>query len=230
MKEDGTFEQTCTDFVFYTGVQSPMKELLEKRLQEAFKRAGGFSFRLINPGSAQRALVLANEDGDGDANRVLNIKAIHPENTGNLLLIPEPVNTAIFSVYSNTNNTITSIKDYNSLSPYRNGFRVGIKILEKNVPGTRITLPDTARLLQMLNDGRLDTVIEWPSIADRIIQENNYTNITKCATSLINLDLYAYIHRKHYSLVPKLTKALREMKQDGSFPRSQIESKQHPKP
>ncbi len=228
MKEEGAFDQTCTDFVFYTGAQSPMKELLEKRLQEAFRRAGGFSLKLINPGSAQRALVLANEDGDGDANRVLNIKELHPENTENLLIIPEPLNTASFRVY--TNGTVTAIKDYNSLSPFRNGFRVGVKILETNVPGTRIMLPDATRLLQMLNDGRLDTVIEWPSIADRIIQENNYTNITKGTTTLIHLDLYAYIHRKHYSLVPKITQALREMKEQGSFAPSPIENKHHTNP
>jgi polar amino acid transport system substrate-binding protein len=228
MKAEGAFNDTTTDFVFYSGLQPPLKYIVEKRLQEAFKRVGGFTLKLINPGSAQRALILANEDGDGDANRVINLKQLSPANTGNLILIPEPLNIAHLQVY--TTGAVSKIEGYDSLRSFRNGFRVGVKILEKNVPGQRIMLPETTRLLRMLNDSRIDTVIEWPTIADTIIKKNNYTNIKKLPTPLINLSLYPYIHQKHYTLVPKLARALKQMKQDGTFAKIETDAKQQNQP
>jgi len=214
MKEDGSFENISKEFVFYTGVQTPVKEILEGRLKEAFKRIG-LRCRLENPGSSQRSLVLANEDGDGDANRVPDIKKIAPDNTSNLIKIPEPINSIDFYVY--TKGLVLPITDYQSLADSSNGFRVGAKILEKNVPGRRTVLPEAKRLFQMLNEGRLDTVLEHRVIADRIIKENNYSGITKLTPPLVNLPSYSFIHKKHQALVPAIVKALKEMKTDGTF-------------
>ena len=216
MKEDGCFDKAAgkKEFVFYTGAQSPVKDILEGRLQEAFERIG-LKFKLVCPGSAQRALVMANEDGDGDANRVFRIKEIAPNDTENLILIPEPVNAIRFYVY--TKGAVTSVNGYKSLANFRNGFRVGTKILEKNIPGERIILPDATRLFQMLDDGRLDTVVAFPFVADKIIKENNYSGMTKLTPPLVNLPAYSLIHKKHQALIPEIVKALKEMKGDGTF-------------
>ena len=216
MKADGFFDKVAgkREFVFYTGAQSPVKDILEGRLQEAFKRIG-LKFRLVCPGSAQRALVLANEDGDGDANRVPGIKQIAPKDTENLVQIPEPVNSIRFYVY--TKGTALSVNGYKSLANLRNGFRVGTKILEKNIPGERIMLPEATRLFQMLDDGRLDTVVELSFVADKIIKENNYSGITRSLQPLEDLPAYSLIHKKHQALIPEITEALKEMKADGTF-------------
>jgi len=216
MKEDGSFDKLAgkEEFVFYTGAQSPVKEILEGRLQEAFKRIG-LKLKLVYPGSAQRSLVMANEDGDGDANRVPGIKQIAPKDTENLILIPEPVNLIRFYVY--TKGTVSSVNGYKSLADFRNGFRVGAKILENNIPGEKIILPDATRLFQMLDDGRLDTVVEFSFVADKIIKENNYSGITRLPQPLVDLPAYSLIHKKHQALIPEITKALKEMKADGTF-------------
>ncbi|MCK5683001.1 transporter substrate-binding domain-containing protein, partial [bacterium] len=214
MKEDGFYERAGKEYVFYTGAQSPVKEILERRLKEAFKRVD-LKFKLISIKSAQRALMMANEDGDGDANRVPNIKKIAPKNTENLILIPESIRTIKFYVY--TKRPDLSFNGYKSFANLHNGFRVGTKILEKNIPGERIILPETTRLLQMLNDGRLDTVIDFPFVADKIIKENNYSGITKLTKPLISLPAYSLIHKKHNALIPKIAQALKEMKEDGTF-------------
>ena len=144
---------------------------MERRLQKVFQRIG-FKFKLVCTGSAQRASVIANEDGDGDALRISDIKQIAPKETENLILIPESTNVVKFYVY--TKGAVSSVNAYKSLANFRNGFRVGIKILKKNIPGESVILPDATRLFQMLNDGRLDTVIEWSSISDKLIKENNH--------------------------------------------------------
>ena len=99
MKEDGFYGRIEKEYVFYTGVQSPTKEILEQRLGEAFRRIG-LKFKLVYTGSAQRALIMANEDGDGDANRVPGIKQIAPKGTENLIQIPEVIGAIKFYVFT----------------------------------------------------------------------------------------------------------------------------------
>lgn len=224
MKEDGTFDRIQEeilnpgpeqpDLVFYTGMDSPYKAILQGRLQEAFHRIGK-QFTLVFPGSSQRALTMANEEGDGDAARVVNIKEIAPENTGNLVQIPEVTSWTAFHVYSRDRDF--QVDGWTSLAGTRNGFRVGLKLLEKNVPGTRTILPSTERLLQMLDAGRLDTVIEHSSVADCLLAEKKHTTIHKLSPPLQEIPVYSYIHKKHQSLIPQIVKALVEMKADGTF-------------
>lgn len=201
-------------FVFYTGEQSPIKEIIETRLVELFHRIGEKS-KLVNTGSAQRALLMANQYGDGDAYRIGNIKEIAPELTNNLLKVPEPIIDIVFYVYTKGENF--QINDWKSLENYHNGFRVGAKILEKNIPGKTTILPDAARLFKMLDQGRIDTVTEQNLMADYIIRDLKLNNITKLSPPLVKLAGYCFIHKRNKHLIPALVKALSEMKADGSF-------------
>ncbi|MFO8070483.1 MAG: transporter substrate-binding domain-containing protein [Polyangia bacterium] len=198
-----------------------MKEILERRLQEAFARAGNFRLRLVYTGSAQRSLLMANEKGDGDAGRVGDIKEIAPDETAHLLLIPEAVNDMRFYVY--TTGEGFAVAGYESLAPLRNGFRLGAKVLEKNVPGRRIMLPEAERLFQMLAEGRLDTVIDWDLVSDTLVRRHGYTMVRKLRPPLINEPAYPLIHQQHQDLIPKIVKALQEMKDDGTYYRIEEE-------
>lgn len=215
MKEEGLLDPGGKEFVFYTGVPSPLKEIMARRLQEAFARAGNFRLRLVFVGSAQRSLLMANEEGDGDAGRVPDIKEIAPADTDNLLVIPEAIHDIRFFVYTRTEEFV--VDGYESLAHGRNGFRLGAKILEKNIPGQRIVLPEPERLFQMLADGRLDTVIEWDVLADPLLKRQGYTTVRKVSPPLVNVPAYPLIHQKHRDLIPAIVKALREMKTDGTF-------------
>ncbi|MEN8256910.1 MAG: transporter substrate-binding domain-containing protein [Thermodesulfobacteriota bacterium] len=201
-------------YIFYTGVKSPLKEILEMRLQEAFRRIGKKS-HLQSTGSAQRALLLANETGDGDAIRVPSIKKMAPGATSNLLQIPESIIDTTFNVY--TKGKVFPLDGWQSLKNYQNGFRGGVKILEKNIPANRTILPDSERLFQMLNQGRLDTVTEHSVIADYLITKLHLTGIKKLSPPLFSVPGYSFIHVKHRSLIPEISQVLSEMKTDGSF-------------
>ncbi|MCG8636708.1 MAG: transporter substrate-binding domain-containing protein [Desulfobacterales bacterium] len=202
------------EFVFYTGAQSPIKEILEERLKEAFRRFGEDS-RLIATGSAQRALLMANEYGDGDAMRVPQIKTIAPDLTTNLFQIPEPIIAISFYVY--TKKEDLRINGWESLADYHNGLRNGTKILEKNIPGRTTILPDSVRLMKMLDQGRLDTVTEHDMIGDAVIRDLNLPGILKLRPALVELPGYCFINKKYKHLISKIAMALADMKTDGSF-------------
>lgn len=200
---------------FYTGVQSPLFEILQRRLQEAMRRIGRIC-EVKAPGSSQRALVMANERGDGDAVRAPDLKQLAPAETNNLLQIPEPIIDYHINAYALRDFPISG---WNSLAEKRTGFRVGIKALEKNVPGDPLMLPGTMRLFRMLLDQRLDIVIENKDIGEYLIKKNGLAGIMKLEPALGAFPGYSYIHVRHRDLVQSIARSLAEMKADGTFDR-----------
>lgn len=207
--------------VIYTGVQSPVINVVSVRLKEACRRINQVC-EVRSTGSSQRALVLANEKGDGDAFRVEEIKTIAPHLTDNLVQVSEPVIFTQFCVYSS--GVDFSVDSLDSLSGFRNGLRNGVKFLEKRMPGEKTVLPDSKRLFMMLQDKRLDTVSEHCDLADFIIQKWNLSGIKKLRPLLAEFPGYIYLHNKHKELVPQLAASIASMKADGSFNRLKIET------
>jgi len=201
-------------YVFHTTIASPAREILSARIQEAFRRLNLKAELHIAP-SSQRALMLANEEGDGDAFRVPDIKKVAPENTGNLVQVPESIITMDLAVY--TRNLSFPVEGWSSLEKYHNGARFGAKLLEKNIPGKRTFLPTTTQLVQMLDSGRIDTMVEWNLVADNTIRNLKVTGIKKLSPPLKVQPFHIYVHKKHQALAPKIAKALKEMKTDGTF-------------
>lgn len=201
-------------FIFFTGIQSPIFEILQLRLKEAFIRIGKIC-EVRSTGSSQRALLMANEQGDGDAYRNGRIKEMQPDLTDNLLLIPESIGDVEFSAYTNGKPLV--VKNWDSLNGLDNGLRVGVKILENNVPAHQTRLPDTERLLKMLAENRLDTVTEHSIVADFKIQQLHLQGLNKLTPPLASFPGYSYIHKKHQQLIPAISASLMEMKKDGRF-------------
>ena len=77
--------------------------------------------------------MLADKEGDGDAFRVPHIKKIDPENTTNLVQVPESILTMELAAY--TKKPSFPVEGWKSLEKYHNGARYGAKILEQKIPG-----------------------------------------------------------------------------------------------
>ncbi|MEE8432218.1 MAG: transporter substrate-binding domain-containing protein [Candidatus Desulfatibia sp.] len=210
----GCKKQEKRTYTFYIGADSPLKDIIGARLKEAFKRIG-LEAKLVHIDSAQRALVLANEEGDGDANRVPNIKEIVPKNTYNLLQIPE--STVLLQLFVFSKRHRFPVEGWKSIGKYHNGARIGVKILEKNLPGKRTFLPTLDRLFQMLDAGRLDTVVEWEFIAEKTMRDLNIRGIERLLPPIVKIPGHLYIHKKHRKLIPAVSSALAEMKADGTY-------------
>lgn len=219
--QDGETKDIGRGLVFYTALQAPLSDVLGGRLEEACRRSKT-SCRLHVVESSARALQLANQGGDGDAMRVANIKEIAPNATTNLFRIDESIIKIKFLVY-----TKDETKPFTGWDVFRNtktGFRRGAKVLEKNVPGNPVILPDAKRLFLMLNEGRLDYVIEHRGLAERVIAELALEGIHHLERPAVDLDGYAFIHRKHLSLVPLLEKSISSMKEDGTYGKQWLDS------
>lgn len=203
-------------FVFYTGVLSPTREVLARRLQRAFKLFGK-ECRIEHTVSSRRALVMANDYGDGDAMRVADLKNIAPEETNNLIRVNETILSTEFCVYTRDKNTVVIDSDLSKLEGLRNGFRGGIKLLEDSVPGKKIVSSDPKQLFTMLSQGRLDTVIEHKVAGDKMIVELGLEGIGCADYNIVKTSTYPYVNKKKAELIPFIEAAIRAMKADGSF-------------
>ena len=207
-------------YIFYTALGSPIKDILEARIKEVFRRLDLDVKLLISP-SSQRALMLANEDGDGDAFRVPNIKEIAPENTANLVQVPESIIIVALTVY--TKNLSFLVEGWHSLERYHNGARIGAKILEKNIPGERTFVPTTVQLVKMLDSDRIDTMVEWDLVAENVIRNLKVMGIHKLSPPIKVQPFHIYIHKKHQALIPEIVQVLKDMKEDGAFDKIKID-------
>lgn len=206
--------QAKADFTFYTCGESPVREIVERRLAEAFRRIG-YTFQVVLMPSCQRALMLANTEGDGDMARVPNIKTLAPEDTTNLSLIPESVYTEDMVVF--TKGLDFPVTGWTSLAPYANGARLGSKIVEANLPGNKSLVKTTVQLFQMLDSGRIETATEFRIFGQRTIGELGLTGIKQLTPPLVSLEAFPLINNRHAALMNPIARALKAMKGDGTF-------------
>jgi polar amino acid transport system substrate-binding protein len=214
------YAETDETIVFFLGSGSPQREIYQARLGEAFKRIGLTTKMVTIPG--QRALLMSNTKGDG-AIRLKNIHQLAPDNSNNLVIVPEVIEERIAMVYVRKGHSF-DLNGWDSLKPFANGFRRGAKIFEKKVPGKdegkRVMLQNTQQLLKMLAAGHIDTVVEWKVLGDGNIKKMGLeSEIEAIASPIMKKHLYPFLHKKHQALVEPLAKAIRSIKDDGSYKR-----------
>jgi polar amino acid transport system substrate-binding protein len=52
-----------------------------------------------------------------------------------------------------------------------------------------------------------------------MVRSLGFKGIVQLSPALKDVDMYLYLHKKHEALVPRLAKALRDMKADGTYNR-----------
>jgi polar amino acid transport system substrate-binding protein len=165
---------------------------------------------------AERGLTNSNAGiDDGEMSRIFGLEKLYP----NLVRVPEKIMDWEFNAF--TNKAIHINAGWPDLSPYAVSFINGWKILEKNVPAkaeiTKVKNP--GQLFALLQKDRTDIIIyeRWGGL--NIIQQHRLQDIRVIMPPLAVKDMYIYLHKKHKKLVPHLTRALYEMKQDGAYQR-----------
>jgi polar amino acid transport system substrate-binding protein len=100
-------------------------------------------------------------------------------------------------------------------------FITGWKLFEANTVGARtIYKVDKAeQIFSMLDSGRVDLALYTRDDGIILLRSMGLSSIMPLSPALKDVDMYLYLHKKHEALVPKLTRALREMKADGSYNR-----------
>ena len=190
---------------------SGIAEITSLILRQAYKQIGiGLTITYL---PAQRALIESNEGiVDGEVHRILGIEKKYP----NLIRIPVSIWHMKGVVF--TKNVTFEVKGWQSLEPYRIGTLRGVKFVENNTQGmNRLRVRDYTQLFLMLADNRLDIVVLAQLSGLKALKATKAEGIRILSPPLTVLKLYHYLHRKNLHLIPEITKALKEMEQQGKI-------------
>lgn len=181
----------------------------QRFLKEAYQRIGmDVEFKQM---PAERALKSSNLGViDGEIFRVDNINMLYT----NLIKVPTSYIFAENVVFSKTLNI--HVDGYDSLRPYRIGFRRGLKIVELNMVGfpKLHPVPETKQAFLMLGLGRLDAVIEEKMTGLSYVKRLQLDGIKTLEGAVSREPLFHYLHNKNRDLIPKLDAVFQKMNQE----------------
>ncbi len=163
---------------------------------------------------AERGLRNSNAGiDDGEMSRIAGLEKLYP----NLIRVPEKIMDWEFNAFAN--REIRMDGAWSALSPYVVAYINGWKILEKNVPvAAQITkVKNPEQLFSILQKDRADVIIyeRWGGL--QMIQQQHLNNTLILTPPLATKEMFIYLHKKHKHLVPRLARALSEMKQSGAY-------------
>ncbi|MBF0587667.1 MAG: transporter substrate-binding domain-containing protein [Magnetococcales bacterium] len=184
--------------------------LHDRIAEEAFRRLGiKISMHRL---PAERALMMVNEGfDDGDLPRVKGLSLLYP----NIVRVPEKVVDYDFVAFSRSRDIL--IDGWESLSDHSVAIITGWKILEKNLATVRelVRVRHPEQLFELLNLGRVEVVVyeRWQGLY--MIRDLGFTEVHALSPPLASREMFLYLHKRHRSLVPKVTSVLQDMRREG---------------
>lgn len=180
---------------------------------EAFQRAGA-SLRIVKL-PAERGLINANQGIlDGDLTRIKGLEKLY----NNLIRVPESLRDADFCALSKKPELSTKKGDLNK---HIVGHIKGWKIYEKMVAGSDkvITTDNAEQLFRLLKLNRIDVALYNCINGLALSKKMNIKEINILQPAFPKIKMFLYLNIKHKQLVPKLTKALKDLKAEGVYDR-----------
>lgn len=186
--------------------------MLDMLIKEAFARTGT-PVTLVTLPSERGLISAASGDTDGDINRVAGLSSKYPE------LVQVDESNMVYEFMAFTWRKDLAVSGWDGLRNLDVGFITGWKILEDNVRAKSVTKVDNAeQLFALLELHRVDVVLfdRWGGgyyIADKGL------DAMALEPPLATREMYLYLNRRHERLAPKLGRALKDMKADGTHAR-----------
>ncbi len=132
-----------------------------------------------------------------------------------------PVNEKLldFSFTAFAKDPRIRITGWDGLKKYNVGFIRGWKIYEINVKNTRSlhVVSSEVELFNMLLKDRVDIILYEKLRGYDFLSKNHISDVFALENPLSVRGMYLYVHKKHENLIPKIEKALREIKQGGEY-------------
>lgn len=188
--------------------QNGMLDLIAKA---AFARAGiGLSLQVL---PSERGLVMADAGQvDGDINRISGLE----DKYANLVQVPESNLSYEFMAFTARNDVVVS--SWDDLKNYSVGYIIGWKIYDENADARSVVKVATPEnLFALLQGRRVDVVLYYRIGGMHYIRELGLDDVHPVEPPLARRDMFMYLNRKHAGLVPRIAKALRDMKADGTY-------------
>lgn len=195
--------------VFSSGSNHPMIPISSAILSEAYGRLGIKIEKIEAP--VERSLRMANRGTtDGELFRG-NISGTLYAN-----LIQVPVVLAFGEVVVFTKNVVFEVTSWESVRPYKIGFRIGIKEVEQNTAGMDVEPVSTnEQIFQKIAAGRNDIGIIPRRPGLLTLKKMGIEGIRILEPPLQRDKLYHYLHKKHKTLLPEITSILKDMETKG---------------
>jgi polar amino acid transport system substrate-binding protein len=203
--------------VVNTGFTPPVSTLFNAILGELGRRIDReIRFQEM---TAERSLMLVNSGvDDGECCRIPGVVL---NEYPNLILVPESVFRVEFVAF--TKNPQLQIRHWHDLRPYNVATVTGWKILVKNIgrihPAGFTVLDDAESMFRMLELDRIDIATLSRLSGLDVIRRLGLKGIRVLEPPLAKRDLYLLLHRRHAPLLPRIQRALRDMKADGTMQR-----------
>lgn len=180
---------------------------------EAFRRAG-VRLQLVRL-PAERGLINANAGvEDGDLTRIVGLEAQYP----NLIRVPERLVVWEFAAFGKQR---TQPATWEALKLRPVGHIRGWKIYERELVDASyvVTAEDSVQLFRQLQRDRIEVALfeRWQGLAR--IRREGIRGVHVLEPTLARRDMYLYLHKRHAALVPRLVKALREIKAENLYDR-----------
>jgi hypothetical protein len=149
---------------------------------------------------------------DGDAVRIEEAEKVYT----NLIQIDVVITQVFVNVYKLSENPI-KLQNEGVVIAFVRGEKLTENIArDLSIPGYNVGSIEQA--MQMLLEGRIDFVIETPSVMDVVIKEQELEGIViPEEVELVSHRVYHYLHRNNEHLIPMITAKLQEMKDSGRF-------------
>jgi len=187
-------------------------------LTEAFKR-NGIKFNAHYYPSLRSLMMSNSGKSDGELHRVYDFHQLSAGKYSNLIRIESKLLSVSLAVFAKKNIKIENLDDLKAYTAVYYRGRKDVEILlNKLLPPEMIGQATTdTQAFKILSVGAVDVVISESSQAHKIIAANpKFSDIVEI-TTLGQSEIYAYIHKKHQNLAPKIAKTIDAMKADGSF-------------
>lgn len=190
--------------------KSPNLDVAERVMTEAYRRIGAVMTVRRMPG--ERAILTANGGmQDGELIRRGGMSQTYP----NLIMIPVPVVIVDFVVFAKERNF--EVSGWESLIPYRVGYRRGVKTVETNLAaGTKSEAVTTLeQAFGKLRVGRTDVVVDTRLGGLVKLNQLGIRDIVVLEPPLTVSPQFHYLHVKNRQLSKPLTAVLRQMEKEG---------------
>jgi polar amino acid transport system substrate-binding protein len=179
----------------------------------AFSRAG-VELKLIKL-PAERALINANSGiDDGDLVRIKGLEKQYP----NLIRVPEKLIDWEFVGFS---KQVDLPSRWPKVREHVVGHITGWKIYEQRLQGAPhvVTAIDPEQLFYLLKRDRIEIALFARWMGQAYIEKLGLQKVHQLEPGLESREMFTYLHKSHARLVPRIARALRELKRDGTYQR-----------
>lgn len=188
---------------------SPLSDIVEQVVTEAFKRAGlQAEFKKM---PLLRSITMADEGAlDGDLLRIADAVKRFP----NLVAVPTPVSMLNLAIYGR--DAATANKPRADIAKLKVGLTRGTLALVKHSTGMAVTDTQTiSTTFEMLQNNRFDVALMVHIDAELELTKTTPPGIVRRTHYWASEPVYLLLNKKYTTVIPKINAALIDMEKEG---------------